>query len=156
VINWPDSVPGSDNAVIDGPYWVYRSTDPFFDDTEILTTPPPLSDATKTYTDVGSHSGGPYYYQLVNARFNAPAPAVVYVNPPTGPIAGGTQITVFGSGFKSGAGVKVDGVNAINVIIVNSTTITCKTPAGTTGAKDVKVINLNGQFGTMVGGFTYY
>jgi hypothetical protein len=156
VINWPDSVPGSDNAVIDGPYWVYRSTDPFFDDTEILTTPPPLSDATKTYTDVGSHSGGPYYYQLVNARFNAPAPLIDAVAPSTGPAAGGTSISIYGSNFAAGATVKIGGAGAANVVIVNSTKITCKTPAGTAGAKDVTVTNRNGQFGTSTNGFTYY
>jgi hypothetical protein len=42
------------------------------------------------------------------------------------------------------------------VAFVNGTKITCKTPAGSPGAQDVKVTNPNGQFGTKTGGFTYF
>jgi hypothetical protein len=148
-----------ENSVIDGPYWVYRSlNDPHFDENEILaTTPFPLPDGTQTYTDVGAGSGSDtYYYTVVNARFFAPAPTIDAVVPVSGPTTGGTSITIYGSNFRSGATVKIGGVDATNVVVINDTKITCKTPSNSSGSKDVVVTNLNGQFGTLTNGFTYY
>lgn len=148
-----------ENSLIDGPYWVYRSTnDPHFDDTEILvTTPYPLPDGTTYYTDVGAGSGTDiYYYTVVNARFDLPAPTIDAVVPSSGPVSGGTPISIYGSNFSNGANVKIGGVNATNIVVINSTKITCKTPPNSAGAKDVVVTNLNGQFGTLTNGFTYY
>ncbi len=148
-----------ENSVIYGPYWVYRSlNDPHFDENEILaTTPFPLPDGTQTYTDVGAGSGSDtYYYTVVNARFFAPAPTIDAVVPVNGPTTGGTSITIYGSNFRSGATVKIGGVDATNVVVINDTKITCKTPANSSGSKDVVVTNLNGQFGTLTNGFTYY
>jgi hypothetical protein len=41
------------------------------------------------------------------------------------------------------------------VVVVSSTSITCTTPAGTTGAKNVVVTNSDTQASTLTGGFTY-
>src|SRR5208282_5701447 len=43
---------------------------------------------------------------------------------------------------------------ATNVVVVNSTTITATTPAGTAGAVTVTVTS-NGQTGSLANGFTY-
>lgn len=148
-----------ENSVIDGPYWVYRSTnDPHFDDNEILPTDPyPLPDGSQSYIDYGAGNGSDtYYYTVVNARFNSPAPIIDAVVPSSGSTSGGTSISVYGSNFSSGATVKIGGLNCTNVVVVNSTKITCKTPANSAGSKDVVVTNLNGQFGTLNNGFTYY
>ena len=155
IINWPSGL--GDNTVIDGPYWVYRSTDPFFDATEeLVTSPLPLTDGTLTYTDHGAVGGPDYYYTITNVRYTGPAPVVDSIVPSTGPVAGGTSIKVYGEHFTSGATVKIGGTNATSVVVVNESMITCKTPAGTTGAKDVRVTNPNGQFGEKAGGFIYY
>ncbi len=56
--------------------------------------------------------------------------AVAGVQPSSGPIYGGTAITITGSNFDSSSIVYVDGNQATNIVVVNSTTITAVTPAG--------------------------
>jgi IPT/TIG domain len=57
------------------------------------------------------------------------APTITSINPTTGVFAGGTAVTITGTGFQAGATVKFDGVLATSVVVVNDTTITCVTPA---------------------------
>jgi hypothetical protein len=84
-----------------------------------------------------------------------PAPTVSAVSPNVGLTTGGTAVTVTGSNYVSGAKVKFGGKLATNVVVVNSTTITAKTPAHSAGTVNVVVTNPNGQSGTLTGGFTY-
>jgi 6-phosphogluconolactonase (cycloisomerase 2 family) len=83
-------------------------------------------------------------------------PHVSSVFPTSGPRAGGTSITISGSGFLAGAAVELDGVAASSVTVVDSETITCDTPAGAAGVADVKVANTDGQSYTLESGFTYW
>ena len=85
----------------------------------------------------------------------AAAPTVTSVAPATGPAAGGTSVTVSGTNFQAGATVTFGGVAATGVTRVNSTTITCTTPAHAAGIVNVVVTNPDTQFGTLVNGFTY-
>jgi hypothetical protein len=88
----------------------------------------------------------------------APPPAITSITPNYGPIAGGTAITIRGTNFLSGRllNVTINNKNATNIVRVNSTTITAKTPTNSAGAQNVKVINGDGQNITRAGGFTYY
>ena len=87
--------------------------------------------------------------------FSAVAPAVSGVAPATGPGHGGTEVTVTGTGFASGASVTCGGVAATNVVVVNATTLTAITPAHGPGTVDVVVTNSDSQRGTLASGFTY-
>jgi hypothetical protein len=83
-------------------------------------------------------------------------PSVTAVSPNVGIKAGGTLITVTGTGFASGATVKVDGVLATDVNFVNATTLTAKTPPGSsTGAKAVLVTNPDTTSKSLDASFTY-
>ena len=82
-------------------------------------------------------------------------PSVGSVTPSSGSSSGGTAITVAGSGFTYGAIVTVGGTRAVNIIVVNGTTITVTSPAGPLGAADVVVTNRDGQSSTLTGGFNY-
>lgn len=84
-----------------------------------------------------------------------PAPTVVSVSPTSGPTTGGTNISIAGTGFKSGATVQVGGVAATNVVFQNSASITARTAANTAGSKTVQVTNSDGQTGSKVNAFTY-
>lgn len=84
-----------------------------------------------------------------------PGPAVTSVLPTSGPASGGTPVTISGSGFLSGASVKIGGTAATSVTVVNSTTITATTPAHLAGAADVTVNNPGSQGATLAGGFGY-
>jgi acid phosphatase len=85
----------------------------------------------------------------------SPTPFVSSVTPNTGTTAGGTSITITGSGFTTGATVIMGGVPATNVNVSGGTTITALTPAHAAGAVDVTVTNTNGLSSTLIGGFTY-
>ena len=66
-------------------------------------------------------------------------------SPNSGPTAGGTAVTITGTNFAAGATVTFGGTAATNVVVVNSTTITATTPAGSAGAATVTVTNSNGS-----------
>lgn len=77
------------------------------------------------------------------------------VSPNSGPPAGGTGITITGTGFVGPATVSVGGNSCTSVTVVSSTRITCTTPAGTTGQVLVTVTNSDGQSGSLTNGFRY-
>lgn len=83
------------------------------------------------------------------------APALVSISPNAGNITGGTPFTLTGTSFSADATVRIGGVSAAQVVVVNSTTIVGVTgPRTTAGAVDV-VATMNGQAPTLTGGFTY-
>ena len=51
------------------------------------------------------------------------------VSPASGTAAGGTAVTITGTGFLAGATVSLGGTPATGVTVVNSTSITATTPA---------------------------
>ena len=81
--------------------------------------------------------------------------AVQSVSPGTGPATGGTELTIRGSGFATGATVTIGGRPATDVAVRGADMITAKTPASTiAGAVDIAVL-VNGRTGTLAGGFRY-
>ncbi len=84
-----------------------------------------------------------------------PAPTVSAISPTSGTTAGGTAVTITGTGFLSGASVSLGGTAASGVSVVNSTTITATAPAHAAGAVNVVVTNTDAQTGTLTNGYTY-
>lgn len=82
-------------------------------------------------------------------------PTVTGVSPSSGPVGGGTGVTVTGTNFVSGATVQFGGAVAGTATVVNSGTLTVFTPPGSAGSVAVTVTNPGGQSATLVGGFTY-
>jgi hypothetical protein len=66
---------------------------------------------------------------------------VTAIDPAVGSAVGGTPVTITGTGFDPAATAAIDGSNLTDLVIVDNTTITGVTPAGTAGAKDVTVTN---------------
>jgi hypothetical protein len=71
-------------------------------------------------------------------------PTVVSVNPNVGATAGGTNVTISGSNFNTVTGVYFGSTAAASYTVVNSTTITAVSPAGSAGTIDVTVNNSTG------------
>lgn len=89
-----------------------------------------------------------------------PAPAevkVTTVSPSQGPQAGGTAVTITGSGFAQNATVTFGGQEAQSVQVASDgASITAVTPAAAgLGAVDIEVTNPEGQKGALAAGFTY-
>ncbi|QRO02119.1 IPT/TIG domain-containing protein [Archangium violaceum] len=83
-------------------------------------------------------------------------PTVSSVSPNTGSTKGGTVITIRGLNFAPDARVMLGGVDATNVVVASSTSLTATTPPrATPGTVDVFVLNPGGADGRLAGGFTY-
>jgi hypothetical protein len=82
-------------------------------------------------------------------------PVATAVSPLSGPTTGGTLITVTGSGFVSGATIRIGGTPATGVTFVSSTRLTARTPAKAAGGYTVQVFNPNGRWDNTPRGFTY-
>src|SRR5208337_838630 len=76
-----------------------------------------------------------------------PVPAVTGISPAAGPVAGGTTVTVTGTGFVTGATVDFGLTGASSVTVVSGTSITAVSPAGT-GTVDVTVTTPGGTSAT--------
>lgn len=72
-----------------------------------------------------------------------PQPSIATLNPTSGPAAGGTLVTITGSGFEQISAVLWGG-GAIPFTVVNTTTITVVSPAGS-GSAIVAVTNASGS-----------
>ncbi|MEV0037948.1 IPT/TIG domain-containing protein [Streptomyces sp. NPDC050804] len=81
------------------------------------------------------------------------APTVTTVTPDEGPTAGGTPVTVAGTGLTTTSGVTFDGTPA-PFTVISDTAVSAVTPPGAAGSVDVVVSNDAGS-ATAVDGFTY-
>jgi hypothetical protein len=86
---------------------------------------------------------------------NAPAPAVTRIFPTHGTIAGGTAVTITGSGFQSGAVVSFGATSATDVAVSSASTLTATLPAHDPGAVSVVVSNADSQTGSVDAAFTF-
>ena len=87
-------------------------------------------------------------------RYQAP-PVVTSISPSSGSVAGGTRVTISGTGFESGIAVMLGDVACSSVTLVNSTSLTCVSGAHAAGVVDVVVRNEDRQMGRLAQGFTY-
>ncbi len=103
---------------------------------------------TNTDAQSGTLNNG-YTYTATN-----PAPTVSAITPERPePPAGGTAVTITGTGFLAGATVSLGGTAATGVTVVNSTSITATTAAHAAGAVNVVVTNTDAQSGTLTNGY---
>lgn len=97
-------------------------------DTQITATTPGHSagivDVTVT-TAVGTGTGSNLY------SYATSPPTVTAISPTSGSTLGGTQVTITGTNFTGTPQVTINGVAAAQVTVINSTTLTAVTPAGT-------------------------
>lgn len=93
---------------------------------------------------------------LSSAYTYVPAPTISAVIPALGPITGGISVTLTGTGFLAGAGVKIGGVTCTSVIVMSSTMLSCINPANAiAGPYSVVITNTDTQSATKANGFTY-
>lgn len=97
--------------------------------------------------------------QVSKAAAPAPGPIVpanLTISPTTAVLPPGpTNVIIRGSGFLTGAGVRVNGESAIDATVINSERIEAVLPVLVAGVAEVIVINPNGQIASVAGGFTY-
>ncbi len=81
-------------------------------------------------------------------------PAITHVSPATGATAGGTSVSIVGSGFVAGATVAFGGVPA-TVLSQESGVIVATAPAHEAGPVSILVRNPDGRTATAPGAYTY-
>jgi len=84
-----------------------------------------------------------------------PGATITSVSPATGPSAGGTPVTITGTGFAPGATVSFGFAAASKIVVVSSTQITAITPPQVGGAANITIVNPSGTSGSLAGGFLY-
>jgi C1A family cysteine protease len=117
-----------------------------------------LSGGSGTWVDLSGYDAD----ATVRLRTSAPGPAVTSITPSSGENTGLVSITdLAGSNFQSGATVKLvksgqTDIDASNVVVVDSTQITCDfdLSGAAAGAWDVVVTNPDARSGTLSAGFT--
>jgi alpha-tubulin suppressor-like RCC1 family protein len=85
----------------------------------------------------------------------APPPTLASLSPASGVTAGGTSVTLTGTNFTGATDVTIGGAAATSVVVVNDTTLTATTPAGTAGTASVLVTTPGGTNAANTL-FTYY
>jgi len=120
-----------------------------------------LVTSSGSYNATATTSSSNWVMQMATFRSSGsspppnPAATVTAISPISGSANGGTAVTITGTGFLSGASVKLGGAAATGVTVVSSTSISATTPAHAAGTVDVVVTNTDGQSGTLIGGYTY-
>ena len=82
-------------------------------------------------------------------------PRVTAISPSTGALAGGTTLTITGTGFSPGATVTINGVAAPTVSAVSPTQIVVTTPPGPSGNATILVTNPGGAISGLASAFAY-
>ncbi|RWM51652.1 MAG: autotransporter outer membrane beta-barrel domain-containing protein, partial [Mesorhizobium sp.] len=109
---------------------------------------------TYDLTTNGGPRGGNVAGQVTVTYVPPGVPSLSSISPTSGPVTGGTSVTITGVNLGDVTDVTIGGIALIGTTVVNATTITGTTPANTAGSKDVKVTALTGS-STLAGGFTY-
>ncbi|WP_157789720.1 choice-of-anchor G family protein, partial [Candidatus Microthrix parvicella] len=108
-------------------------------DTEIeITSPPHAAGPTDVVvtTPVGASAPGTFTF--------VPPPVVTDLTPPSGPTAGGTVVTITGSGFTGATGVTFDGTPGTSINVISDTEIEITSPPHAAGPTDVVVTTPGG------------
>lgn len=84
-----------------------------------------------------------------------PPRVIMAIRPTVGALAGGTVVTIVGTGFEPGARVVIGGERALEVEVVDSTKIYARTPPHDLGVVDVVVRNPDMPAAVLPGSFDY-
>lgn len=98
--------------------------------------------------------GGVLVLKIIGKRNTSP-PQLIGITPVSGPTAGGTAISISGKNFLGGATVRLGGIVATSVTVLNSGNISAVTPSHAPGIVDVSVTNPDGQSALLPGGYQY-
>jgi hypothetical protein len=127
-----------------------------------------VTSATSLHVVAPAHAAGPVDIRVTTSygtsravgadafTYVAPAPAVTAVAPGGGPIAGGTTVTVTGSGFAPGSTVAFGTTAGTVVDVLSPTSLTVVAPARAAGQVHVRVSGPSGTSAvTAPGAYTY-
>ena len=110
--------------------------------------------ATHQYSQPLSQSG--IWSGTSASFFPLPAPTVTSISPASGPVTGGTSVTITGTNLSGASAVRFGTTASSGVTVNSATSITATAPAGTAGTVDVTVTTPGGTSATSAADqFTY-
>ncbi|MCM3876005.1 MAG: IPT/TIG domain-containing protein, partial [Thermoanaerobaculia bacterium] len=101
----------------------------------------------------GGPAGGGVVFRLTLGP--GPSPTVTGVSPASGPVSGGTVVTISGTDFQPGSSVSFGGAAASGVTYLSATTIHALAPVHAAGPVAVIVTNPDLQAGSLSSAYTY-
>jgi hypothetical protein len=109
----------------------------------------PTANGTYTITysvkDSTTSSAGGSYTQPQSVTFVVSSvPTVSAVSPTTGPVTGGTSVTITGTNLSGATGVSFGGTAATGFTVNSATSITATAPVGSAGTVDIAVTSAAG------------
>jgi hypothetical protein len=117
----------------------------------VILMPQALLQSGSTYVVTLTVNSVPYTWSFTVGPALTPASqqTVLGVSPNSGPAAGGTSVTITGTGFSNGlTAVKFGTTPAASFSVVNDTTVTAVSPAHTVSTVDVTVTTASGTSAT--------
>ena len=114
-------------------------------DGEITTTSPPGSSLVSIRVITPAGESALSFHDVFTY---ANAPTITELFPSTGPTAGGTAVSITGSGFTGATSVTFGGVAASNLTVVSDTQLTVTAPPGSAGPATVTVTSPLGTAST--------
>jgi hypothetical protein len=114
-------------------------------DSEITTTSPPGSSLVSVIVFTSTAESALSFH---DGFTYANAPTITELFPSTGPTAGGTAVSMTGSGFTGATSVTFGGVAASNLTVVSDNQLTMIAPAGSAGPATVTVTSPLGTAST--------
>ncbi len=109
--------------------------------------------AVRAFNGAGMYSG--YSNQVVAVVASpSPAPTVSTFSPASGPVAGGTSVTISGTGFQGGVVVRF-GSHVATVLSQTTTRLVVQTPSQARGLVSLTVLNPDGGVTSLTQAFTY-
>ena len=116
-------------------------------DTQIAATAPAAGSAGSVAITVTT-AGGTSATSSADQFTYVAAPTVSGISPQAGPFAGGTTVTISGSGFSGATAVDFGTSRAASFAVVSDTQVTATSPAGAMGVIDVSVTAAGGTSAT--------
>ncbi len=122
-----------------------------------------MMDGTRTFRAVAAVTGlalslfaGCTKAKLINhSKTPKLSPSLISVSPPIGILSGGTLLTLTGSGFAAGASVKLGDSFCVDVQVLSSTKLTCRTPSHAAGQVSVILTDPDGETAQLAAGFAF-
>jgi hypothetical protein len=106
-----------------------------------------FTNSATAYAVIGNEQGGnacSFFDNFQVSGVVAPVPTVTAVSPTSGPIAGGTSVTISGTNFTGATAVSFGSVAASSFTVNSATSITAVDPAEAAGTVHVTVTTANG------------
>src|SRR3546814_17722221 len=97
------------------------------------------------YYDSSTGPGTYFQYVPVTVKIVAAPPSIGSVTPASGAVAGGTSVTIGGTGFTGATAVTFGGTSATSFSVDSDTSISATTPVHAAGAVAGAVTTRNGK-----------